>query len=178
VAVQLDEECAFERISAPVVRFGRSDKEPLWAIDSELIEASFSELKGAKLRSHALYLIKGDCTLPPDRLYCGSLIVTGCLVIGANTKVIGDIKARGGVVVGFKAHVVGSLTSEQRIQIEGEAVVHGPVISETDILIGAYSRVGKPEQPTTITAENIIAEVGSIAHGTVWARDLGVVWSV
>jgi len=177
-AVNLDDDCSFERINAPVVRFGgRRQGEPR-SDDIDLIEQPLSNLKGAIRRTPSLYMIKGDCELPSGRLYRGSLIVTGHLSIGAGTRILGDVKARKGILVGSGALIGGSLICEQKIQILDNAFIKGPLISETIIIIGAYSRVGVPELPTTVSAENIVAESGVTAHGTVWARELGVVWSM
>jgi predicted acyltransferase (DUF342 family) len=123
-------------------------------------------------------MIKGDCDLPAGKTYRGSLVVTGYLSIGAGTRIIGDVKARMGIVVGAGAVIGGSLICEKKIQILEQACIKGPVISETVILIGACSRIGIPEIPTTLSAKNIIAESGVVAHGTVWATELGVVWSI
>ncbi|MGY8905326.1 MAG: polymer-forming cytoskeletal protein [Burkholderiales bacterium] len=177
IAIALDHECCFERLHAPVVHFGPDTGQPATADEPSLIESSFSEIDGAVRRSDSLYLVQGNCKLPRGRLYRGSLIVTGRLLIGTCTQVIGDVKARAGVVVGAKARIEGALTSEKQIQLLSQASVMGPVVSETVILMGGHSRIGSPALPTTVSAENIVAEAGAVAHGTVWARDLGVVWS-
>jgi hypothetical protein len=36
--------------------------------------------------------------------------------------------------------------------------------------------VGTVGLPTTVTAQNIMVAEGVTAHGTVWAREAGVVW--
>jgi cytoskeletal protein CcmA (bactofilin family) len=177
VAVEMDKECCFERMHAPVIRMGVSPSPQTVRADSALVRANLSDINGAITRTSALTMIRGDCTLPAGRRYQGSLIVTGRLYIGEGTEIHGDVKARSGVVVGTHARIEGSLISEKQIQILEQAFIAGPVISETVILIGAHCRLGLPLRPTTVSAENILAEAGSIAHGTVWARDLGVVWS-
>ena len=178
VAVNLDDGCSFERISAPIVRFGaRLPIEPRNG-DADLVEETFASVPQAIRRTDSLYMIKGDCDLPAGKTYRGSLVVTGYLSIGAGTRIIGDVKARMGIVVGAGAVIGGSLICEKKIQILEQACIKGPVISETVILIGACSRIGIPEIPTTLSAKNIIAESGVVAHGTVWATELGVVWSI
>lgn len=177
VAVEMDKECCFERVHAPVIRMGVSPTTQTVRMDTPLAPANFSDLNGAIHQTSSLTMIRGDCTLPGGRRYHGSLIVTGRLYIGEGTEIHGDIKARNGAVVGAQARIEGSLISEKQIQILEQASISGPVISETVILIGAHCRIGMPMRPTTVSAENILAEAGSIAHGTVWARDLGVVWS-
>lgn len=177
-AIELDRDCCFERIQAPIIRFGMGT--PAVELPREkvnLITASLSNLDEAVHQSASLTLIRGDCSLPAGHSYRGSLVVTGRLYIGEDTEIVGDIKARGGLVVGARARVRGAVTSERQIQILENATIQGPVISETVILVGAHSRLGTPQLPTTVSAEHIIAEAGAVAHGTVWARDLGIVWS-
>lgn len=177
-AVELGTDCCFERIQAPLIRFGLLP--PLHErgrAPRRLIVASFHLLDGAIRQTEQLTLIRGHCKLPRDRVYVGSLVVTGRLLIGAGTEVRGNIKARGGVVVGAGARVLGSLCSEQQIQLLDHAQVRGPVVSESAILIGTQVVLGEPEAPTTVSAEHILAEAGASAHGTVWARQLGVVWA-
>ena len=36
--------------------------------------------------------------------------------------------------------------------------------------------LGTPDAPTTVSAGVILVEEGVVAHGTVWARQAGVVW--
>lgn len=177
VAVEMDKECCFERVHAPVIRMGVSPIPQAARAEPALVQANFSDLNGAISQTATLTMIRGDCTLPAGRRYQGSLIVTGRLFIGQGTEIYGDVKARSGAVVGPQVRIEGSLISEKQIQILEQAFIAGPVISETAILIGAHCRLGLPLRPTTVSAENILAEAGSIAHGTVWARDLGVVWS-
>ncbi len=56
-----------------------------------------------------------------------------------------------------------------------DAAVSGPLISETDILIGSNAVIGRPDAPTTISGRNIIVEDGVVAHGAVWAHEIGMV---
>jgi hypothetical protein len=74
--------------------------------------------------------------------------------------------------------VHGSLCSEQQLQLLEQASVLGPVVSESVILLGPHVRLGLPDAPTTVSATHIMAEAGAVAHGTVWAREGGVVWAI
>jgi hypothetical protein len=177
LSVNLAADCCFERVQAPTLNFGLQEPKGSAALARHRRPAELSELPGAIRQTAQLTLIRGDCKLPHDTFYVGSLIVTGRLMVGAGTEVIGDIKARHGIVVGSHAQVMGSLTSEKQIQILEGARVLGPVISETVILIGADVELGRPDAPTTVTAETILVEAGACAHGAVWAREGGVVWA-
>ncbi len=79
--------------------------------------------------------------------------------------------------MGAGARVQGALCSEKQIQILDHAHVTGPLVSESGILLGAGVQVGTPQALTTVSAETIMAEAGARAHGTVWARRLGIVWT-
>ena len=138
-------------------------------------EGSFADLPGAVRQTSLLYLIRGDCALPAETIYIGSLIVTGFLTIGAGTTVVGDIKTREGVSIGPGAWVQGAIVCEKRIYVFKGARALGPVVSEADVLVGANAVIGLPDSLTTITAQNIILESGVIVHGTIWAREIGMV---
>ncbi|GAA4028236.1 hypothetical protein GCM10022212_28000 [Actimicrobium antarcticum] len=139
--------------------------------------ADLGTLPGAIRRTDSLTLIKGDCTLPAGHIYKGSLVVTGRLIIGNHTTVIGDIKVREGIIVGNAARIIGSLICEERIYLLDHTEVAGPLISETDIVLGAGAVIGRIDAPTTISAENIIAKSGAVSHGSIWARNVGFVWA-
>lgn len=175
-SVELEADCCFERIQAPQISFGGNatlePEEP-----QPLIDASFEQLEGAVRQSDHVTLIRGNCKLPRLHRYRGSLVVTGRLLIGAGTEILGDVKARDGIVMGAGARVQGSLCSEKQIQLLDHAQVAGPLVSESGILLGAGVQVGTVLALTTVSAETIMAEAGARAHGTVWARHLGVVWA-
>ena len=175
VAIELAEEVWFERLHAPALLFGlvgnyKREPDPI-----NQTEGSFADFPDAVRQTALLYLIRGDCDLPPDTIYNGSLIVTGFLTIGARTTVTGDIKAREGASIGPSAWVQGAIICEKRVYIFKGARVIGPVVSETDVLIGTDAIIGLPDSPTTITAQNIILKSGVVVHGTVWAREIGMV---
>lgn len=174
-AIELGTGTWFERLQAPLLRFGShvSAVKPLQT--TEQASASYADLPGAIAQSPSLYMIRGDCALPPGKLYEGSLVVTGFLTIGAATSVMGDIKAREGVSVGPKAAVKGALTCEKRIYLFADSRVWGPIISESDVLIGGNAVIGLPGTQTTVSASNIIVEDGVTIYGALWAHEIGMV---
>lgn len=174
-AIELGNEAWFERLNAPVIRFGRSSAGAQPPSGTEQTPASLADLEGAIQQSPELFLVRGDCALPPARIYRGSLVVTGFLTIGAATTVVGDIKARAGLSIGHRAAVQGAVTCSKRIYIFKDARVWGPVISESDVLVGANALIGLANAQTTLTARNVIVEDGVMLHGTLWARDIGMV---
>lgn len=174
-AIELGTGAWFERLQAPLLRFGTrvSTARPLQA--TQQTPASYADLPGAIRQSPSLYLIRGDCALPPGRIYQGSLVVTGFLTIGAATSVAGDIKAREGASIGPRAAVEGALTCEKRIYMFADSQVWGPIISESDVLIGASAVIGLADAQTTVSAANIIVEDGVRIYGTLWAHEIGMV---
>jgi hypothetical protein len=175
-SIDLAAQCCFERLQAPVIRFGEADTKfvpppPLAGARSEL-----RTLPGAIRRTDDLHLIRGDCSLPPGHLYKGSLVVLGHLIVGNHTTLIGDIKVRQGAIIGAGARIIGSLICDDRIYILDHASIAGPVVSETDIVIGSGAVIGARDAPTTISADNLMAGCGAVTHGAVWARNVGVVW--
>ena len=60
VAVEMDKECCFERVHAPVIRMGVSPTPLATRTDLALIQANFSDLNGAISQTSALTMIRGD----------------------------------------------------------------------------------------------------------------------
>ncbi|MFT5532064.1 MAG: cytoskeletal protein CcmA (bactofilin family) [Burkholderiaceae bacterium] len=177
VSIELANRCCFERLSAPVIHLGlRTTEIRITPKLANHLPASLNDLPGAIRRTDALTLVKGDCRLADGTIYTGSLIVTGNLTIGHHTIVDGNVKARNAVQVGRFAQITGSLICEDHIELHDHVSVAGPLISETDIVLGSGAKIGRIDAPTTISADNLIAQSGAIVHGTIWARKAGVVW--
>ena len=177
VAIELGTEVWFERLQAPTLRFGLPVQKVAEKIHWTQIPASYADLPNAIQQTPLLFLIRGDCALPEEHIYQGSLVVTGFLTVGKGTTVVGDVKAREGVSIGRRASVEGAITCEKRVYVFKDARAYGPVVSESDILIGTRAVIGLPVAPTTITARNIIVEEGATVHGAIWAHEIGMVKS-
>ncbi len=176
--IELAKGCCFERMHAPAVQFGRTPARSERPVPPAGPPSEFSELPGMEHRGGHLYRVNGNCTVPENRHYVGSLIVTGILTIGAFTRIEGDVKARQGIRLGFHAEVLGSVICEDTIHFLAGSSANGPVTSETNVLLDHGVQVGHEHGPTSISAPTIIAESGAVAHGTVWAREAGVVWGL
>ena len=176
VAIELDNEVWFERLQAPVLRFGsRPDIPASRPAPGAQTAAALIDVPGAIQQSPKMVMVRGDCALEPGKLYTGSLVVTGFLTIGAGTTVTGDVKAREGLSIGPGASVQGAVICDKRIYMFKHATAFGPVASESDILIGRGAVLGLPGAPTTVSARNIVIEEGVVAHGALWAHDIGMV---
>lgn len=177
VAIELGHEVWFERLQAPTLSFGLTSNRVSTPIQVAQTAASYADLPHAIEQTPLLFLIRGDCILPDGCRYVGSLVVTGFLIIGKDTTVVGDIKAREGISISRRGRVDGAITCEKRIYIFKDAHAFGPVVSESDILLGARAVIGLPDALTTVTASNIIVEEGATVHGEVWAHEIGMVKS-
>jgi len=175
--IALERECCFQHLRAPAIRFGEVPKRRLALRQVQPVEGELSSLPHAVRRTGTLYRIDGNCQLPAGHRFRGSLVVMGWLVVGENTTIDGDVKAHKGIVLRAGARVTGSLVCEHSIRLMDFAWAGGPVISEADVLLDACAIVGRPDAPTTVSAEHVVAETGARAHGTVWARQAGVVWT-
>lgn len=176
-AIYLEPGCSFERLRAPRIAFGRGAGKPRVPQAPASAARDFGAMPRAVRRTGSLFRVKGTCVLPAGAHFRGSLVVTGALLVGDATTIHGDIKARGGIALGAGCAVHGAASSETSIEIGHGAFVRGPVIAETDVLMGSGAIIGTPEVATTVSAENIVVESGSLAHGLVWAREAGLVWS-
>lgn len=177
IAIELGNEAWFERLQAPTLHFGLGSVGVSPQPQAKQLESSFADLQNAIQQTPLLFLVRGDCALPSDRIYRGSLVVTGFLTVGPGTTVCGDLKARLGVSIGHQASVEGAVTCEKRVYVFKDARVFGPVVAESDILIGSNAVIGLPESQTTVSACNIIVEDGVVVHGAVWAHEIGMVKS-
>lgn len=172
--VRLERGCCFQRVHAPLLQFG-TDAAPRATQSIPAQPAQFTDLPGALQRSPGLWRVDGDCTIPPRRVYQGSLVVTGVLTVGKGSRVEGSVKGYRGIVVGREATVTGAVVSGQAIHLLPHAEVGGPLVSERHVLLSAGCRVGGADAPTTVSADAIVVEEGAEAHGTLWARRAGVV---
>ena len=174
-AIELGNETWFERVQAPTVHFGSGRAPATFPYPAGNAEASYADLPDVVQQTPLLFIVRGNCALPPGRVYRGSLVVTGFLVVGQGTIVIGDVKAREGISIARNAQVQGAVTCEKRVYMFGASRVFGPLISESDVLIGANAVIGKADAQTTVSARNIIVEDGVVMHGAVWAHEIGMV---
>lgn len=172
-AIHLGAGSRFERLQAAEVVFGDAGPPPVPPGGQQ--PGSYADVPDVVRQTDALYLVRGDCSLPAGRAYQGSLIVKGHLTVGAGTTIAGDVKARDGLRLAAGAAVEGAVTCEARVHLSPGCFVLGPLVTEGDMLLESGTRVGRPGQPTTVSARNIVADAGVVLHGSVWAHELGSV---
>jgi hypothetical protein len=173
--LRLNDGCHFERLHAPIIEFGPPVAAPprerlLPPLDpAELGPGIAVEVTGRR------WLIEQDFEVPSGRLVDADLVVVGTLRIGAGSLVTGAIKSHRDLTIDRGACVDAAVVAGCNLLVASDCRIGGPVIAESLARFGAGCRVGTPTAPTTVSAERIRCAVGSVMHGTVWARAIGEV---
>jgi hypothetical protein len=173
--LRLDSGSHFERLHAPRIEFGPAmastpaDQRLAPLAPGELGPGIVVEVTGRR------WLVERDFEVPPGRLLNADLVVVGTLRIGAGSRVAGAIKSHRDLRIERGAGVDAAVVTGGDLHVAADCRLGGPVIAEGLAHFGGGCRVGTPEAPTTVSAERIRCAVGSVMHGTVWARELGEV---
>lgn len=174
-ALRLNDGCRFERLHAPTIEFGSPvgtlpRKRPLPPLDpAELGSGITVEVTGRR------WLIEQDFEVPPGRLVDADLVVVGTLRIGAGSLVAGAIKSHRDLRLDRGACVDAAVVTGCNLLVAPNCRIGGAVIVEKLARFGAGCRVGTSKALTTVSAERIHCALGSVMHGTVWAREIGEV---
>lgn len=177
LSIDMARHCCFERLNAPTLRFGQHPP-PNGArsiVRSEPTWHRLRRIEGAQRWGEDSWRMDGDCDIPAWHHFTGSLVVMGVLRVGEGALVDGNVKAHRGMFIGAGARVTGAAVCEAGIHLQSDAEVGGPLVSETHVLLQTRARVGAPDAPTTVSAPEILIDRGVTTHGTVWARETGVV---
>jgi hypothetical protein len=119
------------------------------------------------------WLIEGDFSVPDGEYVVMDLVVTGVLTLGAGARVLGAVKAA--VLLGGAGAIYnGAIVATSRLDLAAGSVVAGPVVVEGEANIGDGTRIGSPEDPTTISAVSVRMGRRSTVHGEIWARAWGI----
>ncbi|NIC40884.1 polymer-forming cytoskeletal protein [Aquabacterium sp. A08] len=176
VSINLGIRCCFERLHAPTLRFGHVPVSTAAPHDpGQATLHMLRRIPGAQRWSNDAWRIDGDCDIPAWHHFIGSLVVTGTLRVGEGALIEGSVKAHKGIHVGAGAQITKAVVCEGAIHLERNAMVGGPLVSETHVLLLNRARVGSMHAPTTVSATHILIASGVTTHGTVWARNAGVV---
>ena len=172
-SIHLTNNCHFERLYAPTILFGNSI--PRHQEQAKLKELSPEDL-GSRIEAEGgRWLIENDVDIPDNSLINSNLVVVGQLRIGKGCRINGSVKSRRRLNVGQGTEITGSLVSNNDIHCSENCSIAGPVVSEKNIYLDSRSIVGAAEKPTTISAEEIHIKTNTVAYGSVWARQKGVV---
>jgi hypothetical protein len=163
----------FTRLRAVRVVAGR-DERPAPAVPPPAVTSSMRLPRSAR-RLRGFTRVEGDLTVPPDATLVGTFVVFGHVTLGHGARVAGSIKAHGNCEVGVRAVVDGALVACGSIRLGERARVCAPVIAEGDAIIGVDAVIGRPDSPSSLTAEHITLGLGAQVFGAVGARVGGIV---
>lgn len=159
----------FERLNAPVIRFGHepSPGPPPFARDrNEWLPPRCGHLDPRTL------LTEAEVRMPAGSRLDFNLVSRRRVFVGAGSLVTGSIKARGLLELGEGAVVRGSVVSNGRLHIRAGCAVTGPVIAEREVVIDPGAVIGARGLRTTVTAPRILVAEGARVSGSIWAREL------
>jgi cytoskeletal protein CcmA (bactofilin family) len=170
--------CEFERVQAPRIEFGALAPEHATPATSgaelHAVQENWSPRARAE-RSGNRWLVRGNVTIPEAAVFDADLVATGMVRVETGARVRGSLKGRTGLSLADDVRVGGSVVSANWLNIGRRCSVQGPVIAEGEVRILAGSVIGSYDRPTTITAPRIVVSPGVVAHGQVWAREMGIV---
>ena len=162
----------FQKLMAPTIALGSAATEDR-SQHHEPSRTSLMKLPHAQPWGDRGWRIQGDCHIADAHQMTGPLVVMGSLTLGADCIVKGDIKAHGAVQVGPRSRILGALFSDQAIALHEDAQVQGPVVSEVQVDLSPGVVIGRLENPSTLSAPQLVAQAGAVVHGTVWACQSG-----
>ena len=170
-ALTLGAETRFSRMQATRVFFGV----PAIIASPGHTRMPLPEPDGLLANSAGRWLFPKSFDVAEASQHQGDLVTGGSLRIGAGSLIEGSLKSGGDLELGANVRIAGALVCCGTLRIGPGCVIKGPVVSERKIEIRSGTVIGSTAIPTTITAPEIRVEEGSLAHGTVWARDIGYV---
>jgi cytoskeletal protein CcmA (bactofilin family) len=164
--------CQFQQLNAPTILLGVAKPwqiAPRHPVQHSLLQPPAN----AERWGTQGWRITGDCLIPDAHRVQGTLVVMGRLTVGSDCLIEGDIKAHGDVQVGARSQIKGALISEQRITLHEDVSLQGPVLSETEVTLDVGVVIGSLEQPSSLSAAQVLAQPGAVVHGSVWAHQSG-----
>jgi len=169
VEMTLARRARFEHLNAPLISFGRrpENRPPEADIIGRYEPPQSRDGNSKGIRS---------LSVPNQHVSKGNLIATDSLRIGNACRIIGDLRAGRHLVLGAFSSVEGAIYSDGTITVQEGCRLSGPIVAQNSILVHSGCQIGTPEKPTTLTAPRLKIAEGSVAHGTVWATQLGEVF--
>jgi cytoskeletal protein CcmA (bactofilin family) len=160
--IQLSPLCRFERLHAPIIRFGNAETRALPA--RVFKKRSIVDVKLGRL------LATGDFHLASGDVLQGHVVASGNVLIDSGSRILGSVKSHGRTEIAADTEIHGSTVSAASLHIAGGSFLRGPVLAEGELYIGPDTVIGSPDSPTTISAPRVRIAPGAIIHGSVWAR--------
>lgn len=167
----------FAQLVAPRIDFGARPLDTALALppDTDAHCVPLEQLAHASAWGTGGWRIQGNCRIPAAHRVTGSLVVTGQLSIEHDCLIEGSIKAHGDIRLAPRTVVTGAVMGEQDVVLESGCRVHGPVVCEKQLLMARDVVLGQSREPTSVSAQTIMAQSGARVYGTVWAQQSGTV---
>jgi cytoskeletal protein CcmA (bactofilin family) len=165
-------DCTFTWLDAPSIHFtaAQLDNTSLQQRVALLGEkAQKSEQSNEKFTRH-----EGDWQIQPEDHVTGHHVVTGNLMVAANTIVRGHFKVYGSATVGESSHVLGNIFANNSIDVQNAAYVAGVLSAGEKISLHAHAVIGTKEQLSSVTARHIDVQAGAVVHGSLRAHVQGL----
>lgn len=170
--ITLDMGCQFERMHAPRIVFGQPGRPAARRVQTGTLGPR--DVPGRVEVAAGRWYIQRSLKLPKEKQIEADLVVTGELRIGEGSRIVGNIKSRKDLYLEPGVEVFGSVVSERDLHLGEGCRIHGPLLAERAVTIARDCAIGSPQDPTTVSARKIEVAPGVVAHGTVWAREEGV----
>lgn len=173
VEIALRQHSRFGRMQAPLIRFGPSAPAAAPAAPPSLTALA---LPGAIIdQAPERWLVAGSLDVPAASFHAASLVTRKDLTVGPGSHIGASIKSNGDLRLEGQVRIDGAVVCTGNMYIGPGCTIKGPVVCEQTVVIAAGTVIGSPDFPTTVTAPEIRIDEGVLAHGTVWARELGFV---
>ncbi len=158
--------CSFERVHAPKIVTGGVDTAAGEAPDPD-------EPVGDRVTNRIV--VQKDFMLRPGEFLRSNVVARRRIELAQGTQVVGSLKSKAAMELGSGVLVQGSLVSASDLRIGQSGFVLGPVLAERELVIGSGTHIGTPGHLTTVSAPRIRIAPGACIHGTLWAREEGLV---
>jgi predicted acyltransferase (DUF342 family) len=171
--IALRQHSRFGRMQAPLIRFGAALAPALpraaAALTALPVPAAILD------QTPERWLVGGSLAVPPASYQHASLVTRKHLTVGAGSHLAAGIKSNGDLRLEGDLRIDGAVVCSGNMYIGPGCIIKGPVVCEQTVTIAAGTVIGSPQHPTTVTAPEIRIEEGVLAHGSVWAREIGFV---
>jgi cytoskeletal protein CcmA (bactofilin family) len=177
----LEPGCSFEHVHAPKVIGISCDSSAQVTIPPDIephtCHSTSDRGLSAEFSSSQRQRIYGDFELGEGETLYADIVARGGLRLQKASRLVGSIKCYKDGVIGEQACIHGSVVSEAAVRLSPHSFVAGPILAEGDVRLMEESCVGAPGVLTTISCRRVHIAPGCQLHGTVWAREGGIVES-
>ncbi|MEC5387066.1 hypothetical protein VVD49_15160 [Uliginosibacterium sp. H3] len=171
--INLARRARFEQLTAPVIRFGRS--EPLRAPATPVQLLPMQPPGNAFIPGDGRWIIDGDMSIPPGHSVNARLVVSGSLLVGTGSRLRGDLHVMGDLVIHHDATLNGAVRCNGDMRTGECCRLAGPILVTGQLTAGSQTVFGAADQLSTVVASDIRLQEGCLAHGAVWAQHRGEV---